>query len=450
MRQLKPPYTFRTCIECPSGTVLPFDPRFADLLADRYDPWRTFQHIARDRGLEPEQAWSAAKARRFGTYRDLPLVQADGRPFGVNEWPGLAAILHRIDRSSGGETPAVLGEEGLLGDPGQAARFRIKTLMEEAAESSIIEGASKTRAQAVELLRQGRAPADRGERMIVNNYLAMDLIKQRLREPMTPALLLELQRTLTLDTLPDEGAVGRFRAPGDRVDVIDVRTNDVIFVPPPASQVSERLNELCKFANARHENAEFIHPIVKASILHFMIGYEHPFVDGNGRTARAIFYWYALRSGYTLFEFLAISEIIRRGFARYPAAYLDTEHDEGDLTYFVLYKLDVIAQSLNALAERIRHERAKITRSEELLRLARGLNLRQRLLLEHAIRKPGTRYTVKSHMHSNGISQNSARADLDALVKLRFMTTAREGRATVYSVLPNLRQRLERVRRKGK
>ncbi|MFZ4574733.1 MAG: Fic family protein [Phycisphaerales bacterium] len=448
MRQDLPPYTFRTCLQGPGGAVLPLDPRLSELLADRYDPWRIFRHIARDRGLDPALAWAAAKARRLSTFRDLPLEQTDGRRFGVNEWPGLSAILHRIDRSSGGDAPAVLGERGVLGDADSRTRFRIKTLMEEAAESSIIEGASKTRAQAVELLRQGRSPADRGERMIVNNYLAMDLIKRRLREPLTPGLLLELQETLTAGTLSNPGAVGRFRLPEERVDVVDVRTDEVIFVPPPAAELPARLDALCRFANAPHQNAEFIHPIVKASILHFMVGYEHPFVDGNGRTARAIFYWYALRSGYTLFEFLAISEIIRKGFARYPAAYLDTETDEGDLTYFVLYKLDVIAQSLDTLAERIRHESDKITRSEALLRLASDLNLRQRLLLEHALRKPGTRYTVKSHMHSNGISQNAARSDLERLVARRLMTSAREGRAAVYRVIPNLRERLERVLRK--
>lgn len=445
MRPVFPPYTFLTSINCPSGMTWPFDPRFTDLFADRYDPWRTFRHIAKDRGLEPAEAWAAAKMRRYSTYEKLSLQQGNAEPFGFSQWPGLQELLHRIDRASGGDSPAALGEGGLLSNPESQARFRIKTLMEEAAESSIIEGASKTRAQAVELLRQGRSPRDRGERMIVNNYRAMELIKQRLGDPLDVPLLLELQAVLTAGTLDNTDAVGRFRVPGEPVEVVDARTNEVIFTPPPAEQLLTRLARLCEFANAAHAGSSFIHPIVKASILHFMIGYEHPFVDGNGRTARALFYWCALRAGYSLFEYLGISEIIAKGSTRYPLAYLDCETDEGDLTYFVLYKLDVIAQSLDRLANRLRHESAKIARSEALLRIAAGLNLRQRLLLEHALRKPGTRYTVRSHMASNGITQNSARADLMGLVRLKLMAVSKDGRAAAFTVVPNLQRRLDRV-----
>lgn len=450
MRPALPPYTFLTSIAVPAGTAWSFDPRFADLFADRYDPWRTFRHIAKDRGLDPAEAWAAAKMRRYSTYEKLPLTQANAEPMGFSQWPGLQELLHRIDRASGGDSPAVMGEGGVLAHPESQTRFRIKTLMEEAAESSIIEGASKTRAQAVELLRQGRSPRDRGERMIVNNYRAMELIKQRLRDPLDIPLLLELQTVLTDATLDNADAVGRFRTPGERVEVVDTRTHEVIFTPPPAEELHARLARLCEFANASHAGASFIHPIVKASILHFMIGYEHPFVDGNGRTARALFYWCALRAGYSLFEYLGISEIIAKGSTRYPMAYLDCETDEGDLTYFVLYKLDVIAQSLDRLAKRLRHEDEKIARSEALLRIAPGLNLRQRLLLEHALRKPGTRYTVRSHMSSNGITQNSARADLMGLVRLKLMTMSKDGRAAAFSVVPNLQRRLDRVIRGGR
>lgn len=51
--------------------------------------------------------------------------------------------------------------------------------------------------------------------------------------------------------------------------------------------------------------------------LHFMLGYEHPFVDGNGRVARAMFDWAMLRNGYWLFEFISVSRIIRQAPAKY-------------------------------------------------------------------------------------------------------------------------------------
>jgi Fic family protein len=56
---------------------------------------------------------------------------------------------------------------------------------------------------------------------------------------------------------------------------------------------------------------KFIHPVVRAIILHFMIGCGHLFVDGNGRTARALFYWSVLHQKYRLMEFISISCIGR-------------------------------------------------------------------------------------------------------------------------------------------
>ena len=74
-------------------------------------------------------------------------------------------------------------------------------------------------------------------------------------------------------------------------------------------------------------NGVFIHPIVKGIIIHFLIAFIHPFVDGNGRTASAIFYWYMLRKGYWLTEYLSISRIISRSKRQYEKAYLYTECD---------------------------------------------------------------------------------------------------------------------------
>ena len=185
-----------------------------------------------------------------------------------------------------------------------------------------------------------------------------------------------------------------------------------------------------------------IHPVIKAAILHFMIGYEHPFCDGNGRTARAVFYWHSLRSRYAIFEYLAISEMIRKGYARYPQAYVDSEQDGGDLTYFILYKLDIIEQSLDKLGAYLKHEEDKLQRSERLVRLSTDLNLRQRLLLEHSLRHPNTQYTVRSHMNSNGITPVTARADLQALVVKRLMTTTKRGKEVLYLVSPSVAKRL--------
>lgn len=410
-----------------------------------YRPWRKLRVMAREAGLDPVDAWCAAKLTRRMTWSDLELRQANGEPFGYCSGNHLLEPLHRIDRAVGGGGPAsIQSDDGLLADEAHRTRLRVRTLMDEAAESSVIEGAATTRKEALELLRSGRDARTKGERMVINNYVAMQRIKGWLGRPLSVDMLLELRGILTDDTLENPDESRRFRRPDENVRVEHYLTRDIIFTPPPASGVKARIQALCDFANREHAKAAFIHPIVKAAILHFMIGYEHPFVDGNGRTARAVFYWFALRSGYTVFEYMPISERIRAGRSRYPQAFVDCEDDDGDLTYFILYHLDIVEQSLDLFSSRLHREEQKIKRSERLLRLSNDLNLRQRLLLEHALRHPRTTYTVKSHMNSNGITTNTARSDLDDLVRRRLMSTSKRGREVLYHASPTLVERLER------
>lgn len=409
-----------------------------------YRPWRKVSPIARDLGISPEIAWAATKLHRSAYSRPLPLSRGEGGLFVYTESPLIREPLHRIDRAVGGGGSATLHpKRGLLGAEHHRTRLHIRSLMDEAAESSLIEGAATTRKEAIELLKSERPPKTVGERMVVNNYVAMQKVKQILGKELSVEMLTDLQRILTEQTLANPKEAGRLRRADERVQVVSA-DNTVIHVPPPAAALPERLQALCRFANAKHEAEHFLHPIIKASILHFMIGYEHPFCDGNGRTARAIFYWFALRHGYDIFEFVSISEIIRKGYARYPQAFVDVETDDGDLTYFVLYHLDVIERALDRLAEHLEREEAKIERSERLLRIAKGLNLRQRHLLEHALRHPTTEYTAKSHRNSNGIALGTARADLDDLVRRKLMTTSKRVREVIYHVSPTLKDRLAR------
>lgn len=428
-------------------------------IASEYRPWRKFRYVAEDHGVNPAHAWAFAKACRLLHWREIPVPRADGGRFGLCAHPRLNRMLHLIDRASGDDVLSVA-----VGEPVNAAmrkrlqnlfrgqeliphRMQARTRMSEAAESSIMEGASATRQQALDLLRSGRAPATLGERMILNNYEAMRLLKRRLAEPLSIELILELHTTLTEDTLDDAEACGRFRLASEDVRVVDTRDGSTLFTPPSADKIRPLLKDACDFANGDHTGPRFLHPIVVASILHFLTGYIHPFVDGNGRTARALFYWFALKHGYGIFEYLTISEIIRKGYAQYPQAYLDTETDDGDLTYFVLYHLDVIEKALDRFAEHLETEERRIENSRRFLLRFKDLNLRQRLLLEHALRHPETQYTVKSHMNSNGISINTARADLDDLVRRKLMVTTKRVREVVYLAVPNLTARLEKKRR---
>ncbi len=322
-------------------------------------------------------------------------------------------------------------------------------MMDEAIDSSIMEGARTSIQAARELLRSGRTPVDRHERMVVNNYEAMRRIKGWLDRPLSVEMLIEIQETLTRGALEEDApadAAGRLRRFDEPVVVVDKRDEEVVHEPPPADQLLDRLKSLCAFANAVHAGESFLHPIVKASVLHFMIGYEHPFVDGNGRTARAVFYWAALRSGYRVVEFLSISELIRKAPASYSRAYTNVECDDFDLTYFVLYKLGVLTRSIEQLATYLHEEERRIEESKRLLRVDPELNLRQRLFLEHAIKNPTVEYSVISQATVYGVSQMTARADLEHLRQRGFVDSFKVGKQVRYTISPRLAKRLAKAR----
>ncbi len=106
------------------------------------------------------------------------------------------------------------------------------------------------------------------------------------------------------------GAEGAFRGEEHTITVADGAGN-IWFTPPPARGLEDRVAALLRFADGR-EGADFVHPIVRAVLCHFWLAYEHPFRDGNGRVARALFYWCLLRHGYDLAEYLSIAPTTAR------------------------------------------------------------------------------------------------------------------------------------------
>ena len=411
-------------------------------------PWEAVAPIARQAGLNAEECWRAVKFLRWTNREQLPLVATDGRPFSWIRLGLLDRVAHEVDRATGGGGASVFdSDEGLLRDPDSKARIKIRSLMDEAMESSIMEGAAVTRDQARDVLRSGRTPANKHERMVVNNYQAMVRLHDLKARPLSVEMLIELQVILTQGTWEpgDEHKQGRLRRCDEDIRVEDDRTGEVVFVPPPAAALPERLKRLCAFANDPATGPRFMHPLVRACLLHFFIGYEHPFCDGNGRTARAVFYWFALRNGYDLFEYLTISEVIRSAWSRYAAAYRHVELDGGDTTYFLEFHFDVIRQSMDRLMRHMALESRRVQQALALVAASRHFNLRQRLLLEHALRHTDTVYTVAEHRRSYGIAVNTARSDLEGLVRAGYLGASKAGKARTYHLSPAGLRRLRKA-----
>jgi Fic family protein len=290
------------------------------------------------------------------------------------------------------------------------------------------------------MIRSRRPPRDRSERMIINNFLTMQRIRELREQPLTPQMVLALHRLVSEDTLDDPANAGRLR-PADKQVVVDDVYGTVFHVPPPAEELPRRLEELCRFANGETP-AVFIHPVVRAIALHFWLAYDHPFCDGNGRTARALFYWSMLHQGYGLFEFISISSVINKARGQYERSFLLSESDDNDLTYFLLAQVKVIQQAIGSLHTYLERKAHAVGTLQLRLDGMEGLNHRQIELLRHALRHSGFRYTVVSHQNSHGVSHQTARSDLQKLATRGLLITGKDSRREIFRVPGDLAMRL--------
>ncbi len=399
---------------------------------DKYLHWDKLRYKKAPEGLDSEHWWCGIKLARRSLYQLLPFLDYHGNPHQFAMPSSVLKTLNELNEILYG-TPFSLLDDSY-----------VHAQIEEAITSSQLEGASTTHRVAKEMLLKGRKPKDISERMITNNYQAMLFIREMKEEELTVKMVFELHKILTENTLDDAEMTGQFRKESDDIHVWDPVEQQVVHTPPKAAELPKRLELLCDFANDRLENFS-IDPLVKAILLHYCLAYDHPFIDGNGRTARALFYWSLLHAGYPLIQYISISEILRKGPIQYGRAFLYTETDDNDTTYFIVHQLEVISKAINALKDHLKH---KIKETEEIDKLLENsqanfpMNHRQKALLVHALKHPKTHYFIEIHRKCNDVTYDTARNDLLSLAKFGFLIKQKQGKAFSFVVAPNLKSLL--------
>lgn len=404
-----------------------------------YLHWDKMRHYQPPEGMTAREWWLVQKLSRMDALKSIPLTDTTGRPFQFAVPELVQEELHQIDLGAGG----LVGIPEPLTNPQTRDRYLVSSLMEEAITSSQLEGAVTTRAVAKEMIRTGRKPRDTSEQMILNNYATMQRIRALKGSALSSEVVFQIHRLVTEKTLDDPTAAGRFRR-SDEKRVVGDDFGQVFHDPPPAGELEARMTAMCAFANGETPGF-FVHPAIRAIALHFWLAYDHPFVDGNGRTARALFYWAMLRSGYWLFEFLSISSILRKAPAKYGRSFLYTETDDNDLTYFLVAQTQVIRRAIRELHDYIERKTAEMREVETHMRALDLFNHRQVEIIRHALKHPGQRYTFASHQKSHNVVYQTARTDLLNLADQGVLEKRKRGKQLVFIAPEDVSNRLMRL-----
>lgn len=221
--------------------------------------------------------------------------------------------------------------------------FLFDSAIEEAITSAIYEGAHSTRAQAEQLIASGERPKNKDEWMLINNFKAMKWVKNNQQKSLTKDAILNLHRIVTENTLEGDDAnfQGKFR-------------NDKVFVGPhegiDPSTIEHAIKEMIQLIT---DNPRYFHPLLKGILIHYFMGYIHPFFDGNGRTARALFYFKSIRNHLNYVELLSVSAYLRIHGKQYENSFVKVKENEYDLTYFIDFCLDSMASALKEVSRKV-------------------------------------------------------------------------------------------------
>ena len=390
-----------------------------------YPYWEQFKYkVESIKDFTPEALWFFNTITRQRNVNRIKVCDLQGFEFKFNTPMKVIKYLHQFDLNLGGTL-----EGRLIIPPDDKPKYLISSIMEEAIASSQLEGAATTREIAKQMLRSNRKPNTVSEKMILNNYLTIKKVLEIKNNKITKELILELHSLISKDTLKNKENEGIFRTK-DGINVVDEMTDEVFYTPPTYEKIEQLMDAFCLFANSNDES-EFIHPIIKGIILHFLIGYIHPFVDGNGRTARAIFYWFLISKGYWLVEYMSISKIIIKTPAQYARAYLHSEYDNNDLTYFINYNLkcmDLALKSFKSYIER------KVMEKQNLFHLIKNTNIneRQAELLRGLIVDNQKSFTIKEAQTRFATVYQTARTDLLGLVELGYLKEKKMGKKLIF------------------
>lgn len=400
-----------------------------------YLPYDELRHRI-DGDLDHKLVWSLVKLARN---RQKTKIIEFGEPKNSCHYlltPLIQKAISEVDRNTTSASLEWISSK--IGEKHQVGYLLNDLIEDESISSSQLEGAATTTRVAKELLKRNKSPRSKDEKMIVGNYKLMIFAWEKRNAPLSLDLLQEIHKVGVEGIDDDVYSPGNFRK-SDNVHVVN-SDGEIVHTPPPYNTLKNRLEEFVRWVNEDHEESEdssYIHPLIKAITIHFGIGYEHPFQDGNGRVARALFYWYMFKKDFASFRYIAISALLKNAPVKYAKSYLYTESDQMDLTYFIEYQGDIIIRAIKKFKDAYKNAAVEIDRFNEWLfksGLYKQLNDKQKIVFQVAKSRTGKEFSIREVEQNLGCSYNTASSVLNGLVDLKLFSKSKNGREWVYTM----------------
>jgi Fic family protein len=311
------------------------------------------------------------------------------------------------------------------------SRLKRDALISRSHHSTSIEGNPLSKEQVALIASGGKIEARPRDKKEVLNYISalkfIDKYGQDVKV-FTPVVILKLHKLIAKSILP-ANQTGKFR---DKMVYVVDGFGRTVFIPPKESEVPALAKDLCDWLNSRE--AKDLYPVLTAGIAHYELVRLHPFIDGNGRVARAMATLILYRSGFDIKDFFTLDDYYNEDRQSYYAALQSVDPQKVEITQWLEYFIEGVARQMEAIKVKVQsfsHDRTLVKKLGQI-----WLNERQWGFIEYL--KKQKRATIKDYlslMKENKISERTARLDIEFLVKNKIIRRKGKGPRTSYLLM---------------
>jgi Fic family protein len=322
--------------------------------------------------------------------------------------PKINKVLVEIERVRGFLDAVKLKDDWI-------ADMQKKALILESHHSTHIEGTALSLDQSKSILEgkkvEGVSRDD--EKELLNYKKAMDFISRYLGkdDPVLEGVVREVHKILVKGVRGENADPGNYRKIQNYV--VNSRTREVIYTPPGPLEVPHLMREFVEWIN----KAEDVSPILVAGIAQFQFVHIHPFIDGNGRTARLLSTLILYKTGYDFKRLFTISEYYDKDRPAYYQAIQTVRKNNMDMTIWLEYFIDGLRSQMVEIqtkGEQLIKQDSQLQKIKKI-----GLNKRQEKAVKHLIIK-GT-LSVNEYQSISSCIRRTAQRDLEELVEKKIV-----------------------------